>query len=101
MSEQMTPEQHHALRLADSQAQRERIAQAAETMPYLMLDVPETQRARPECLAMDGCARRWDDPYWEKNFPPCDRLDCLCSVIQMGQRQIDRNAVKVVPPDGI
>jgi uncharacterized protein with gpF-like domain len=101
MSERMTPEQHRALRLADSQAQHKRIVQSSATLPYLMLDVPETQRARQECLAMDGCARRWDDPYWEKNFPPCERQDCLCRVIQMGQRQIDRNAVKVIPQDPV
>lgn len=98
MAKQMTPEQHYALRVADSKAQLARIAEVAESFPYLMLDVPETQRARPECVAMDGYARRWDDPYWAKNFPPCERLDCLCSVIQMGQRQVDRNAVKVLTP---
>ncbi|MDO8933049.1 MAG: phage minor head protein [Rhodocyclaceae bacterium] len=99
MAKPITPAEHHAQRVADSATQRQRITAAVQSFPYLMLDVPEKQRARPECIAMDGCARRWDDPYWEKNFPPCERQDCLCSVIQMGQRQIDRHGVKVIRPD--
>lgn len=99
MAKPMTPEENRALRQFHSDEQKKRIAEAVGSFPYLMLDVPETQRARPVCLAMDGCARRWDDPYWEKNFPPCERKDCLCRVIQMGDRQIERNAVKVLAPE--
>lgn len=85
-------------RLANSKRQRQRIMDAASTMPYLMLDVVNVAKAKPECAAMDGKARRVDDPYWEAHFPPCERLDCLCRVIQMGKRQLERNSVPLITP---
>lgn len=85
-------------RLTHSRLQWQRIQESAEALPYLMLDVPEKLKAKPECVAMDGCARRVDDPYWASRFPPCERVGCLCRVIQMGDRQIERHGVTVIPP---
>lgn len=92
----LKPALNRTWRLTYGRLQWERIVEAAESFPYLMLDVTEMQRARPECVAMDGKARRWDDPYWKTGFPPCERKNCLCRVIQMGQRQIDRGNVEVL-----
>ena len=84
-------------RLTHGRLQWQRIQDSAETMPYLMMDVPEKLKAKPECVAMDGRARRVDDPYWKTHYPPCERAGCLCRVIQMGDRQIERHGVTVIP----
>lgn len=81
---------------ANSLEQRRRMLERAESFPFFMLSVPEKWRARPECAEMDGCARGWNDPYWAKNFPPCERLNCLCGVIQTAPRQIEREHIKVI-----
>ena len=86
-------------RLAHSQLQWQRIIESADTFPFLMFDVTDKTRARPQCVEMDGRARRVDDPFWKTNYPPCERPDCLCRVIQMGQRQIDRQGVTIIPSD--
>lgn len=95
---ELKPLLDRTLRLTHGRLQWQRIRETAEAMPYLMLDVTPAAPVREQCRAMDGCARRIDDPYWEKNYPPCDLQGCLCRVIQMGERQIERHGVKVFPP---
>lgn len=85
-------------RLTHGRLQWQRIQETAEALPFLMLDVTPGKPVRPECVQMDGVARRVDDPYWKENYPPCERIDCMCRVIQLGQRQLDRLGVKVIPP---
>lgn len=87
-------------RLTHGRLQWQRILNSSQQLPYLMLDVANKQHAKPECIAMDGYARRVDDPYWVKNFPPCERADCMCQAIQMGKQQIERGSVPVLPPEG-
>ena len=89
---------NRVFRLAYGLAQRERIKGTEDMMPYLMLDVPDERRARPECADMDGKARRVDDPYWNAHFPPCGWPDCQCGVIQVGDRFIKRDNIEVLPP---
>lgn len=30
------------------------------------------------CNNLNGKTFRFDDPFWEHGYPPCDRLDCAC-----------------------
>jgi len=77
-------------------AQRKRMLEAIETAPFWMLDVPNKCQAKPECVALDGQVMRWNDPYWDTGFPPCDRAGCMCRVIALGERQLKR--LGIAPP---
>lgn len=91
----MTNEDHYKLRKIDSDAQRNRIMEAADTFPYLMLDVVDFNKAKLECCAMDGKAMRYDDPFWESHFPPCNKT-CLCRVIQYSESMLKARGIPII-----
>ncbi len=95
MSIKMTEEEHYRLRKRDSDAQRKRIMQSIDTFPYLMLDVVDFDKAKPECCAMDGKALRHDDTFWEEHFPPCNKI-CLCGVIQYSELMLKKRGIQIV-----
>jgi uncharacterized protein with gpF-like domain len=95
MSIKMTEAEHYKQRKKDSNAQRKRIMQSVDTFPYLMLDVTDTRIARPECCEMDGKVRRWDDQFWQNNFPPCEKKGCLCRVIAYTEGMLKRRGLTV------
>jgi hypothetical protein len=82
-------------RKIDCEAQRERIIQSVSTFPYLMLDVVDFDKAKPECCAMDGKALRYDDPFWQEHFPPCKKT-CKCRVIQYSEKMLQKRGVAIV-----
>ncbi|MPN59675.1 hypothetical protein SDC9_207397 [bioreactor metagenome] len=98
-NEKLKPLLDRTWRLTHSKLQRQRIEGAAEALPYLMLDVTPGTSVRPQCIEMDGIARRVDDPYWRENYPPCDRIDCMCRVIQLSDRQVQREGITVLPTE--
>ena len=94
MGKEMSEEEHYRLRKRDSDAQHRRIMQSVDTFPYLMLDIVELGRAKPECCAMDGKVLRYDDPFWKEHFPPCNKT-CLCRVIQYSEGMLKRRGISI------
>jgi len=82
-------------RLASALSQYRRALQSRDTFPLLQLDVPDQQKARPECVARDGMVMHFDDDYWKDGFPPCERLDCLCRTIRMTEKMAKRRGLNV------
>jgi hypothetical protein len=42
---------------------------------FIAFQSPDT----PErCHKLDGKTFRFDDPFWDSGYPPCDWLDCAC-----------------------
>lgn len=64
----------------------EKTLETRETRPYLMYDAINDSRVRPSHLAMDNVIRRWDDPFWETNYPPNGYM-CRCRCITLSEAQ--------------
>lgn len=75
------------------------IKEAADVAPYLMYDAVDDNRTRPAHKAWDGLVLPIDDAWWQTHRPP-NGWNCRCSVIQLGDRQLERlgKAVDQAPP---
>lgn len=82
------------LRTAHAEGQWARIQENKATMPYLMYDHTPSAHERKEHAAWDGLVLPADDSWWQSHMP-VRAWGCKCRVIQMGQRQIDRQGLKV------
>ena len=82
------------LRTAHSEGQWERIQEAKATLPYLMYDHTPSAHERKEHAAWDGLVLPADDPWWQSHMP-VKAWGCKCRVIQVGERQIARQGLKV------
>ncbi|MDO8933059.1 MAG: phage minor head protein [Rhodocyclaceae bacterium] len=82
------------LRTAHSEGQWTRIQAAKATFPFLMYDHTHSAHERPEHASWDGIVLPADDPWMLAHFP-VKAWGCKCRVIQMGQRQLDRQGLKV------
>ena len=82
------------LRTAHSEGQWERIQEAKATLPYLMYDHTPSAHERKEHAAWDGLVLPADDPWWQSHMP-VKAWGCKCRVIQVGERQIVRQGLKV------
>lgn len=66
----------------------------AERRPYLIYDAVNDSRTRPSHRALEGVARRYDDPFWDVWYPP-NGFRCRCSVRTASEREIRRDGIKV------
>lgn len=80
------------LRTAHSEGRWVRIQDAAATFPYLMYDHTPSKHERKEHAAWDGMVLRADDPWWQSHYP-VKAWGCKCRVIQLSQRQMDRQGL--------
>jgi hypothetical protein len=55
---------------------------------------PFVKSARPDHLALDGKAFRYDDPFWDTHYPP-NGWGCKCYVTTMSEGQAQRQGVDV------
>lgn len=62
--------------------------------PIWIYDAVNDRQTRPAHLAMDGMARRNDDPFWDTWYPP-NGFRCRCSVRTMSVSQASRRGVTV------
>lgn len=81
------------LRTAHAEGQWARIQQSKASFPYLMYDGNNSEHPRVQHSAWDGLVLRADDPWWQSHMP-VRAWGCKCRVIQMGQRQLDRQGLK-------
>lgn len=82
------------LRTAHSEGQWERIQESKTTLPYLMYDHTPSAHERKEHAAWDGLVLPADDPWWQSHMP-IKAWGCKCRVIQVGDRQVERQGLKV------
>ncbi|MDP1681078.1 MAG: phage minor head protein [Burkholderiales bacterium] len=82
------------LRTAHAEGQWARIQESKASFPYLMYDGNNSEHPRLQHAAWDGLVIPADDPWWQSHMP-VKAWGCKCRVIQMGQRQIDRQGLKV------
>ena len=82
------------LRTAHSEGQWERIQAAKDSLPFLMYDHTPSAHERKEHAAWDGMVLPVDDP-WLLAHMPVRAWGCKCRVVQLGQRQLDRQGLAV------
>lgn len=82
------------LRTAHAEGQWARIQESKAALPYLMYDHTPSAHERKEHAAWDGLVLPADDPWWQSHMP-VRAWGCKCRVIQMGQRQLERQGLKL------
>lgn len=78
-----------------------RIQALKQSRPFLRYSAVLDRRTRPAHRAWHGTILPVDHPWWDTHYPPCGWF-CRCNVIQLSQRDLDRNgwSVSDVPPEG-
>lgn len=56
---------------------------------YIHADTRVPLKPRPEHVGWDHLILRWDDPWWDKHFPPND-WQCSCGVRSLSDGQLKR-----------
>jgi hypothetical protein len=56
---------------------------------YVHADTRQPKEPRPHHLSWDGLVLRWDDPWWDKYFPPNDWM-CSCGVRTLSEGDLRR-----------
>ncbi|MDQ7791243.1 MAG: phage minor head protein [Clostridia bacterium] len=65
-----------------------------QARPIWVYDAVNDRRTRPTHLALDGTARRADDPFWDTWYPP-NGYRCRCAVRNLSEREARRRGVTV------
>ena len=66
--------------------------------PIWIYSAVNDSRTRPAHKALDGVARRYDDPFWDTFYPP-NGYRCRCSVRTASEREAVRDNIQVEPED--
>ena len=56
---------------------------------YVHADTRQPKEPRPDHLGWDGLVLRWDDPWWDKHFPPNDWM-CSCGIRTLSEGDLKR-----------
>ncbi|MFZ5826512.1 MAG: phage minor head protein [Bacillota bacterium] len=68
--------------------------------PIWVYDAVNDQATRPSHAALDGIARRANDPFWQEYYPPNGHR-CRCDVLNLTEEEAQRLGYKVdtgIPP---
>ena len=66
--------------------------------PIWIYSAVNDSRTRPAHAALNGVARRYDDPFWDTFYPP-NGYRCRCSVRTASEREAARDNIKVDQAD--
>jgi SPP1 gp7 family putative phage head morphogenesis protein len=66
--------------------------QAAKMRPWWMYDAVNDSHTRPSHAAHDGQVRRYDDPFWDKYYPP-NGWGCRCTVRTLSGDQLQSRGI--------
>ena len=88
------------LRMARAAGSWKRIQALKGDRPFLQYRAVLDSRTRPQHRAWDGIILPVDHPWWQTHFPP-NGWNCRCNVVQLAQRDLDRNGwtVTAEPPE--
>lgn len=81
-------------RQAMAAARWERIERTAKARPYLRYVCTLDGRERAEHRAWHGIILPWDDPWWDKHYPP-NGWGCRCTVMQLSDGDLRRYGLTV------
>jgi SPP1 gp7 family putative phage head morphogenesis protein len=66
--------------IAYAYRRRKQMLEISDRYPFwefIASDDPDTPM---KCKKLNGKVFRFDDPFWDTGYPPCERLDCGCRV---------------------
>lgn len=81
------------VRTSFSSGKFNRFIENAENRPWWMYVSLRDRRTRPAHRAMNGKVFRFDDPFWNKFFPP-NGWNCRCTVRALSDRALQREGIK-------
>lgn len=73
-----------------------RIADLRPIWEYVSQLVGDSRR--PEHVALHGKAFRYDDPFWDKNYPP-NGWGCECEVLSKSEAEAEREGLEILSSD--
>lgn len=84
------------LRTSTARGLWERIERTRDWMPYLRYVATLDSRTRPDHAQWHGTVLPVDHPWWRTHFPP-NGWHCRCTVMQLGERDLERYGYRVSP----
>ena len=85
------------LRSAHAAGRWRQILRTAVRRPYLRYVQVQRESKRLSHEPWHGLILRFDDPWWQTHFPP-NGWYCLCSVLQLSERDLRRRGWRVTEP---
>ena len=68
-----------------------------EDRPYWRYNAIDDPRVRPSHFAQDGKIYPYDDPFWDKWYPP-NGYNCRCYVTTLSERQVRPDQIEQTQP---
>lgn len=90
------------LRTSYAAGRWEQVQRTKRARPYLRYVAVMDDRTREEHRAWHGTVLPVDDPWWDTHYPP-NGWNCRCTVMQVSERDLERNgwSVDEAPADGM
>ncbi|HYD12697.1 MAG TPA: phage minor head protein [Allosphingosinicella sp.] len=84
------------MRVSRAAGQWARIQDRKDVAPFLRYSAVMDDRTRPLHRRWHGTILPVDHEWWNTHFPPCG-WNCRCTVVQLGERDLERRGWKVSP----
>ncbi len=85
---------HQNIRASEMSGKYMQFMEDADIAPYLEYISQCRRTTRPEHLALHGTIRRYDDPLWDKWFPP-NGFECVCDVRSLSAAYLRSKGIDV------
>ncbi len=72
----------------------QQLIQTTEARPYWRYVAVMDGRTRPMHAALNGKVAAFDDPFWDRNFPP-NGFNCRCTVVSVSDSELERDGLVV------
>lgn len=74
--------------------------ESAEDLPYWQYNAIMDISTRPNHAQLNGFIFRYDDPFWNTHYPPCD-WGCRCKVVALTESMVKNEGLKVMNSAGM
>lgn len=68
--------------------------EVADRRPYWMYSAVLDSRVRPSHAALHGVICRFDDPFWQRFYPP-NGFNCRCTVRTLSEKDLQRRGLRI------